>query len=84
MTPPIIPPLKLTISLIMSVVGDISDCGINALVDAEARKKPRKNPPTTFKIFIERLLRPGLVSPLSESSSSNCDGFLTVFREMTG
>jgi hypothetical protein len=29
-------------------------------VEAEARNQPRKNPPTTFKVFIELLLRPGL------------------------
>ena len=60
MTPPIIPPHKLTITLIMSVVRDISDCEINPTVEAEARNQPRKNPPTTFKVFIELLLRPGL------------------------
>ena len=68
-TPPIIPPHKLTMILMMSVVREISDCEINPIVDTEARSQPRRNPPTTFKIFIELLLRPGLVSPLSVLSS---------------
>lgn len=84
MTPPVIPQHKLTVSLMISVVREISDCEINPLVKIEARKKPRKNPPTTFKIFIELLLRPGSVSPFPVFSKSNCDGFLLLFNEMTG
>ena len=83
-TPPVIPPHKLTMILMMSVVREISDCEINPIVDAEARNQPRKNPPTTFKVFIQLSLRPGLVSPLSLFSSSNCDGLFPVFDEMTG
>jgi len=64
MTPPVIPPHKLTMILMTSVVGEISDCEINPAVDAEARNQPRRNPPTTFKVFIELVLRSGLVSPL--------------------
>jgi hypothetical protein len=69
MTPPIIPPHKLTMILMMSVVREISDCEINPIVDIEARSQPRMNPPTTFKIFIELFLHPGLASPLSVLSS---------------
>jgi hypothetical protein len=80
MTAPIIPPHKLTMSLMTSVVDEISDCGINTLVDAEARKKPRKNPPTTFEIFIWLLL----LAKYSEFSSTYCDGFSLLLNEMTG
>lgn len=84
MTPPVIPPHKLTMILMMSIVREISDCEINPIVNAEARNQPRKNPPTTFHIFIELLLRPGSVSRFSVFSISNCDGLLLVFDEMTG
>ena len=80
MTPPLIPQHKLTVSLMMSVVREISDCEINPLVKIEARKKPRKNPPTTFKIFIGLLL----LAKFSEFSYTYCGGFLPILNEMTG
>ena len=80
MTAPIIPAHKPTMSLKMSVVGEISDCGIKVLVNAEARKKPRKNPPMTFEIFIGLLL----LVKFSGFSSTYCDGFLPILNEMTG
>ncbi len=84
MTPPVIPPSKLTTAPIMSVVREISDCEINPIVNAEASNQPRRKPPITFKVFKRLTLRPDLGIQLLVFSPPYCDAYLTVFGEMTG